>query len=99
MWLALAVCVGLAGFVAVELRWLAPPWAVLILRIHADGVRLGKGQLSGQLRERLAEILRESGITSGFIAQMRNRRVIFSRNLPASVQQRLRNVLVNRWVD
>ena len=54
-----------------------------------------RGQLRGQIRDDLEEVLSDAGVTSGFIAITDADRVHFSRNIPAALRQRLRNVLLN----
>ncbi len=99
MWMAAVVVVLLAGYLAIEFRFFPPPWASVILTIRQGTVRLKKGRLPQQLQERVSEILAEEQIPHGFVAITNRQRILFSRRIPAATQQRMRNVLVNRWVD
>jgi hypothetical protein len=47
-------------------------------------------------REHLTEILSDAQVSRGFIAITPANRIVFSRNIPAAVHQRLRNVLLNQ---
>ena len=44
------------------------------------------------------DVLKDSGISKGFIALTPGNRVAFSRGMPEAVKQRLRNVILNQWV-
>lgn len=99
MWLPAIVCLVLALLGAIEFRFFPPPWASVILTIRQGTVRLKKGRLPQQLQERVSEILAEEKISHGFVAVTSRQRILFSRRIPAATQQRVRNVLVNRWVD
>ena len=73
-----------------------PPWnATTVIRIRAGKISLKRGQLRGQIRDDLEEVLGDAGVTSGFIAITDAARVHFSRNIPEALRQRLRNVLLN----
>lgn len=73
-----------------------PPWnAAMVIRIRAGKMSMKRGQLRGQIRDDLEEVLSDAGVTSGFIAITDADRVHFSRNIPAALRQRLRNVLLN----
>jgi len=73
-----------------------PPWnAATVVRISAGKITMKRGQLRGQIRDDLKEVLSDAGVTSGFIAITEPNRVHFSRNIPEALRQRLRNVLLN----
>jgi len=75
---------------------LVPPWnATTVIRIRAGKVVVKRGQLRGPVRDDVAEVVAGAGLTSGFIALTSESRVCFSRNIPESTRQRLRNVLLN----
>jgi len=44
------------------------------------------------------DVLKDSGISKGFIALTPGNRVMFSLGMPEKVKQRLRNVILNQWV-
>jgi hypothetical protein len=73
-----------------------PPWnATTVIRIRAGKIAMKRGQLRGQVRDDLEEVLGGAGVKSGFIALTSESRVHFSRNVPEAIRQRLRNVLLN----
>lgn len=75
---------------------LVPPWnATTVIRIRAGKVVVKRGQLRGLVRDDVEEVVVGAGLTSGFIALTSEGRVHFSRNIPESIRQRLRNVLLN----
>ena len=86
---------GLSGFGAVCLGFIPPPHATTLIWIHGERLDVTRNRLRAQPREFLAEILREGGVTSGFIAVTPSKKVMFSRKIPDSIRQRLRNVLLN----
>lgn len=99
MWLAVIVCLGLAAVAIVWLGVIPPPNAVVVLKIREGSACVKRGRLQLHVQDHVNEILSEEGIARGFIALTPNNRVVFSRQIPGSVRQRLRNVLFNRWVD
>jgi hypothetical protein len=60
-------------------------------------VRVARGKVRPESREHVADILKEVGISKGFIAVTPGNRVAFSWSIPGKVHQRLRNVLLNQW--
>jgi len=96
MWLVpIAFLVALA-FAAVWFGFVPPPNARTLLHIRAGTIRITRGSLRPHAREHVAEILSEAKISRGFIAITSGNRVAFSRRIPATVHQRLRNVLLNQ---
>jgi hypothetical protein len=91
------VCLALFAFAAVSLGYVPPPHASTLLRIRAGALHVARGRLQPHAREHVAEILLEVGISRGFVAVTPTNRVTFSRNIPAAIHQRLRNVLLNQW--
>jgi hypothetical protein len=83
------------AWVLMRLGVVPPPHAALLIWIRGGQLHISRGRLRAQAREFLSEILRETGITSGFIAMTPGKWVAFSPNIPASVRQRIRNVLLN----
>jgi len=75
---------------------LVPPWnATTVIRIRAGKVSVKRGRLRGPIRDDVEEVVAGAGLTNGFIALTSEGRVCFSRNIPESTRQRLRNVLLN----
>jgi hypothetical protein len=73
-----------------------PPWnATTVARVNSGKITIKRGQLRGQVRDDLEEVLNAAGVISGFIALTSENRIHFSRNIPEPIRQRLRNVLLN----
>ncbi|MDB6027684.1 MAG: hypothetical protein JWM68_3907 [Verrucomicrobiales bacterium] len=87
---------ALLFYAAVWLGIIPPPHAVVLLKIRKGAVLVTKGNLKGFARSNVAEILLAGGVTRGFIAITPAKRVSFSRQIPSSLHQRLRNVLLNQ---
>ena len=80
---------------AVSLRYLPPPDANTILHIRHGSIIVSRGHVRAQACEDVTEVLR-GGVTKGFIAITGEKRVVFSRQIPAELHQQLRNVLLNQ---
>ena len=74
---------------------LVPLAAGTLIRIRGGSLRVVRGSLRAQVLADLTDMVRQAGVTRGFICINARRRIIFSRNLPASIHQHLRNVLAN----
>ena len=73
-----------------------PPWnATIVIRIGDGELLVKRGQVRGQVRDDVEEVLAGARVTSGFVALTPDGRVHFSRNIPEPTRQRLRNVLLN----
>jgi hypothetical protein len=96
MWLIPILCLVAGAFAAVSFGIVPPPHASTLLRVQPGTIRVTKGQVKPFAREHVREILAEAGVARGFIAITHSNRVIFSRHIPESVHQRLRNVLLNQ---
>lgn len=96
--MALYVILGLAGlaFLVIRLLSSAPATAVTLIEIKPGGIQLAKGRIKPSAREMVQEILTQSGVKDGFIAVSSGNHVSFSRHVPETVHQRLRNVLLNQ---
>jgi len=88
--------VGLA-FLAVWLGFVPPPHASTLIWIREGVVDVRRGRVSPHAREHVADILREAGVSKGYIAITPENWVAFSRRIPSGIHQRLRNVLLNQW--
>ena len=86
---------ALAGGAAIWFGFVPRPGASTLIHIRNGALRVKRGQLRGHSREHVAEILRDSKVATGFIAITHENRVRFSRQIPAALHQRLRNVLLN----
>lgn len=84
--------------VASLLLWLStqpPLGAPLVIRIRNGKPRATRGCLPSHAHADLEEILRDHQAGRGFIARNGDGRVVFSRSIPESCRQQLRNVLTN----
>jgi hypothetical protein len=96
MWVI--IILGLIGAVALSV-WLGlvpPPNAATLIRIKGGQIHLRKGQLRAYAKDHASEILASAGVSSGFIAITSHNSVVFSRQIPLAIRQRLRNVLLNQ---
>ena len=96
MSLVVIVILGLLFYATVWLGFIPPPHAVIVLKIRNGAVQVTKGNLKGYARSNVVELLSTAGVSRGFIAITPAKRVSFSRQIPASLHQRLRNVLLNQ---
>jgi hypothetical protein len=96
-WILVIVCGVSVGVVSIWLGVLPPLNATTLISIRRGQVRLRKGQLRVHAKEDVSDILREAGVSRGFIAITAQNRVVFSRRIPSTIHQRLRNVLLNQW--
>ena len=97
MWLIAILCLAGLAFAAMWLGFIPPPHASTLMQIRGGGIRVTRGTIKPHAREHVTEILSEVGVSRGFIAVTAGNRVYFSRRIPATVHQRLRNVLLNQW--
>jgi len=95
----LIIIVSLVGLavLAVWQGFVPPPHATTLIRIQDGAVNVRRGRVQAHAREHIADILRDVGISNGFIAITPENWVAFSRGIPPAVHQRLRNVLLNQW--
>lgn len=102
MWLYMClgaiICLAVAAFAAVGVGLVPPPNASTLLYVRSGSIRVARGNLRPHAREHVLEILSGAEISAGFIAITAGNRVVFSRRIPATVHQRLRNVLLNQWM-
>ena len=85
------------AFLAVWLGFVPPPHANTLIRIRKGEIHIRRGRVHSHAREHLADILREAGVSQGYIAITPENWVAFSRHIPGRIHQRLRNVLLNQW--
>ena len=84
-------------FAAIELGFIPPPNAKVIVRMRDGSLVSEKGHLQGNASEHVEAILREARVKEGFVAMTSLQRVYFSRQIPRDIHQRVRNVLLNQW--
>ena len=83
-------------FAAVELGFIPPLNAQIVVRIRNGSLVFEKGRLQGNASEHVAAILRGARVSDGYVAITSGQRVYFSRQIPHDVHQSLRNVLLNQ---
>lgn len=86
---------ALSGYLLVQFGFMPPPHATILIRIRGGELRVARGRLRAQAREFLLDIVSQAAVTSGFIAVTPGNWVVFSRQIPRAVHQRIRNVLLN----
>ena len=87
--------IGLLLWIAIASGFMPSPFCRVLIRIGQGAVRLQKGSLSPRAKEHLADVVRESHLLKGFITISTGDRVTFSHQIPATIRQRLRNILLN----
>lgn len=97
MLIVILIAIVLLIFAAIELGFIPPFHAKVILRMRDGSLTFEKGRLSGNAAEHVEAILRGAHVSEGFVAMTSGQRVYFSRQIPPEVHQRLRNVLLNQW--
>jgi hypothetical protein len=95
----LLVLAGLVGLVllAIWQGFVPPPHASTLIRISDGVIRVRRGRVRADAKEHIAEILESVGVSNAYIAITPGNWVAFSRSIPPTVHQRLRNVLLNQW--
>ena len=94
-WLLTALAVVGAGFLAVTSGFIPPPHAKTLIRIQHGQLKVTRGKVRAQPREFVSDMLQQAGVQGGYIAITPGKHVAFSRKIPRSLHQRLRNVLLN----
>ena len=89
--------IAVIWIVTVLLGLVPPPHTKTLIKIHNGQLRVTRGQLRAQAREFVSDILQQSGVMDGYIAITPGNRTAFSRKIPRTVHQRLRNVLLNNF--
>jgi hypothetical protein len=96
MWLIVILGLLAAATLSVWLGLVPPPNAATLIRIKGGQLHLRKGQLRAYAKDQVSEILADAGVSSGYIAITSQNSVVFSRQIPPAIRQRLRNVLLNQ---
>jgi hypothetical protein len=95
-WVWIIAGLVVAGPLAVWLGLVAPPHAVTLIRFRGGRVVVSRGSVKAYAREQVGDVLREAGVSSCFIAVTPGNRAAFSRKVPSSFHQRLRNIILNQ---
>ena len=95
--IVILIAIVMLIFAAVELGFIPPLNAKIIVRMRHGSLVYEKGRLQGNASEHVEAILRWAHVSEGFVAITHGQRVYFSRQIPRDVHQRLRNVLLNQW--
>jgi hypothetical protein len=96
LWIIGGVVLG-GLFLAIQLGFLPPPHATTLLQIRNGQLRIRRGDLRPYAKGQVVEVLRETGVSRCFIAVIPGNRVRFSRSIPSTLHQRLRNIILNQW--
>lgn len=98
MWVFWIIILVIAvAFVISQLGIFPPANSNTLIRIRDGELQVERGTLRPHARESVGRILKECGVTKGYIAITAEKRAVFSRHIPTAVHQRLRNVLLNQW--
>jgi hypothetical protein len=97
MSIAILIAIIMLIVAAIELGFIPPLNARVILRMRGGSLVFQKGRLQGNASEHVEAILRGAQVSDGFVAITSGQRVYFSRQIPRDIHQRLRNVLLNQW--
>lgn len=71
-----------------------PANSTFLIRIKNGRCELDRGSIDTLGRQQVEGLIQEAGVRAGFIALVENR-VHFSPSIPSTLQQRLRNVVLN----
>jgi hypothetical protein len=97
MLIVVLIAIATLIFAAIELGFIPPLNATIIVRMRNGSLVFEKGRLQGNASAHVEAILREAHVSEGYVAISSGRRVYFSRQIPRDLHQRLRNVLLNQW--
>jgi len=95
LWIILVLFVAIFYGVVIALKIVPTPAAATLLTVRGGDIHIKRGKLKPQAMQFVTDILAEAGVTKGFIAINSGNRVTFSRHIPPTIHQRLRNVLLN----
>jgi hypothetical protein len=96
MWLIVILLLAVAGFATYSLGFLPPAGSKTLLRIREGQLLVQRGAVQSYARDHIMDILKEAGVTQGFISVTADKKVVFSRGIPKAAHQRIRNVLLNQ---
>lgn len=94
---------GLVGvLLLVAIVWLlvrfgamASPLARTLIQVRGGTIRVERGELAPRAKDHLADVVREARVERGHIAISHGGKVSFSADIPATLHQRVRNILLN----
>jgi Protein of unknown function (DUF3634) len=93
----LAVKLLIVGLVVVALWRLLQPRYAFVIRIAGGQARVRRGKVTPIFLQQILEACEQAGVASGWVSgTQRGKRMVlvFSRNIPAGCQQRIRNAWV-----
>jgi Protein of unknown function (DUF3634) len=93
--LQLVICAAVFAVIFFLLQAALVPRYVFVVQINGPSLNVTKGKVRGDFLDDLREVLREFGVTSGWIGGVKRGKSIalrFSGNIPQPCQQRLRNL-------
>ena len=93
--LRVALIAAAVWWALIALGFIASPFSRTIIRIRNCQISVQGADLSTRVKEHITDVIREAMIFSGFVSLSSRREVRFSRDIPQSVHQRLRNILLN----
>ena len=73
---------------------ISSPFARLKVIATKQGAEVVKGSIGANSRQLIADIFRNGGVSTGFVTVSSRNKVRFSRDIPHSVRQQLRNVIL-----
>jgi hypothetical protein len=82
------------GFIAAALWWACQPRYVFLVRLVGGEPRVARGKVTAAFLQMVREVCAPAGVRHGWVGGVtRGRRIAlhFSRSIPRSCQQRLRN--------
>jgi len=97
IWLLPPLSLAALAFAAISFGFVPLPHASTLIHFRSGTIRVARGRLKPHAKEHVTAILSEAGVSKAFITITSNNRVTFSRQIPSSIHQRLRNVLLNQW--
>jgi hypothetical protein len=95
LWIGISAIIAAICMLLVQFGFMPPPHATILIRVRGDKLRVVRGRVKAQTHQFVSDIVREAVVTRGYIAVTPAKRVFFSRAIPRTVHQRLRNVLLN----
>jgi len=96
MWLLVVSGMILISLGMIAFGFVPPLTAETLICFRNGAVVVTRGKLLPHAKSAIAEVLGEAGVINGFIAVVAGPRVRFSRNIPTTIHQRLRNILLNQ---
>ena len=87
--------VAFVWWVLVHAGLVPSPFSRTTIRIRNGEINVAGADLAPRAKEHVADVVREEMLFRGFITISTGRMVRFSREVPAGIRQRLRNILLN----